>query len=406
MAEAETGGLEIQYRSLEKLIPYARNARTHTEDQIHQVAASIREFGFTNPVLLRYDNDSKVQSIVAGHARCEAARLLGLQEVPTINLDHLTQEQARAYIIADNRLAEQAGWDLEMLQVEFDDLSLAGFDIDLTGFDEKARVGIVNELERQSEANRREDEDNPTEIPVETEIYPGQLIELGSHKLICGDATDPDVHRALLDKEKPALMVTDPPYGVELDANWRKKHFEAPERHVIPNDDRADWTEVWRLFQGEVAYVWHGGLHAATVAENLSNCGFEIRSQIIWHKSRFAISRSHYHWQHEPCWYAVRRNATGHWTGSRKESTVWDIEMMKALEYAHPNQKPVECMRRPILNNSNPGQLVFDPFGGTGTTLVACELTGRSARIIELEPKFCQVIVDRYKMLFEKNDGA
>ncbi|MCK5495857.1 MAG: ParB N-terminal domain-containing protein, partial [Hyphomicrobiaceae bacterium] len=236
MAEtaAPDDGLDIVYRPVDALIPYARNARTHTDEQVGQIAASILEFGFTNPVLVRED-DGVIQ-IIAGHARCMAAARLGLPEVPTLDLNYLTEQQARAYVIADNRLAETAGWDLAMLDVEFAELAEAGYELDLTGFDEKARAGIVAELERDSEANRREDEDDPAAMPVETDIVPGDVIELGDHKLICGDATDKAVVYELLGKEKPGLMVTDPPYGVELDANWRADYQDQPHREIIKND--------------------------------------------------------------------------------------------------------------------------------------------------------------------------
>lgn len=397
--EAPADVAELIYRPVDQLIPYARNSRTHTDAQIKQIVASIREFGFTNPVLIR-EGDDGVLTIIAGHARCIAAAQLGLTEVPTLDLNYLSEIEARAYVIADNRLAELAGWDLEMLALEFDDLELAQYDLNLTGFDDKGRNKVINELERQNERNRRDDEDDPTKMPAKTKIKPGDVIELGNHKLICGDATDKAVHFELLGLEKPQLMVTDPPYGVSLDANWRGDHQNQPHRSVIKNDDRADWREVWAHFPGTVAYVWHSGLHSSTVAEGLVAAGFEIRSQIIWAKNRFAMSRGNYHWQHEPCWYAIRKGENSEWMGSRKETTIWNIDILQKLEHAHPNQKPVECMRRPILNNSSPGQLVFDPFAGTGTTIIAAELTGRAARCIELDPAYCQLIVDRYNQMF------
>ncbi len=409
MAEtAPDDGLDIVYRPVEQLIPYARNSRTHTAEQVSQIAGSIQEFGFTNPVLVR-ETDDGVITIIAGHARCMAAERLGLKEVPTLDLNYLSEQQARAYVIADNRLAEIAGWDLEMLDLELTGLAEDGYELDLTGFDEKARNAITHELERISESNQRDDEDDAPAKPVDTEIQPGDVIELGNHRLICGDATDRAVVFELMGKEKAGLMVTDPPYGVSLDANWRAAHNKQPKRDIIRNDDRCDWREVYAQFHGDVAYVWHSGLHGDVVAEGLIGAGFEVRAQIIWSKNRFAMSRGHYHWQHEPCYYAVRKGGSGKWAGGRKQSTIWEIPIIQRLEHKHPNQKPVECMRRPILNNSNPGQLVFDPFAGTGTTLVACELTGRQARLIEIDPHFCQLIVERYRTLFvdgAQDDGA
>ncbi len=395
----EEAPVAVEYRAIKSLIPYARNSRTHTDQQIQQIAGSIKEFGFTNPVLIREDADGQLM-IVAGHARCLAATVVGLTEVPTLDLNYMTETEARAYVIADNRLAELAGWDLEMLAIEFDALEQASFDLDLTGFSDRDRNKVINELERISERNRRDDEDDPTKMPVESHIVPGQVIELGPHKVICGDATDKAVHYELLGKEVPQLMVTDPPYGVNLDANWRNRMRPHPERDIIAGDDRSDWKEVWDIFKGSVAYIWHASLQSHVVADSLIRSGFEIRSQIIWSKNRFAMSRGNYHWQHEPCFYAVRKGGSPEWMGSRKESTIWNIDILQVLEHAHPNQKPVECMRRPILNNSSPGQLVFDPFAGTGTSLIAAELTGRISRCIELDPNYCQLIIDRYNQLF------
>ena len=400
--------LEIVYRDPKTLVPYARNSRTHSEAQVTGLTGSITEFKFANPALVRTMEDGTI-SVVAGHARLMAAIQLGMDRIPTVDLAYMTPTQARAYVIMDNRSAELAGWDLEMLDLELGDLQEEGYDLDLTGFDEKARNGITHELERLSESNQREDEDDAPAKPVDTDIVYGQVIELGNHRLICGDATDKAVIHELMGKEKAGLMVTDPPYGVNLDANWRAEHQGQPERDIILNDDRCDWREVYAAFPGDVIYVWHSGLHGDVVAEGLMAAGCEVRAQIIWAKNRFAMSRGHYHWQHEPCYYAVRKGGSGKWEGGRKQSTIWEIPVIQRLEHKHPNQKPTECMRRPILNNSNPGQLVFDPFGGTGTTLVAAELTGRIARLVELDPHLCQLIVERYRTLFvdgAQDDGA
>ncbi len=193
-------------------------------------------------------------------------------------------------------------------------------------------------------------------------------------------------------------MVTDPPYGVEYDPEWRAKagiNKNKAKMGVVLNDDRADWRETWALFPGEVAYIWHGGLHAATVADSLTVSGFTIRSQIIWAKDRFALSRGHYHWQHEPCWYAVK--GAGHWSGDRKQSTVWEIPSRDDSGVGHGTQKPVECMKRPIENNSKPGDAVYEPFSGSGTTIIAGEMTGRRVFAIELNPVYVDVAVRRWE---------
>lgn len=236
------------------------------------------------------------------------------------------------------------------------------------------------------------------EAPETPVSRPGDLWLMGAHRLLCGDATSgADVAR-LLGGVRPHLMVTDPPYGVEYDPAWRNRAGAAETRRTgkVLNDDRADWREAWALFPGDVVYVWHGALHAAVVAESLAACGFAIRSQIIWAKERLVMSRGHYHWQHEPCWYAVR--GKGHWSGDRKQSTLWSIPNRdQDAATVHGTQKPVECMRRPILNNSSRGQAVYEPFAGSGTTLVAAETTGRACLAMELDPAYVDVAVRRWE---------
>jgi DNA modification methylase len=203
---------------------------------------------------------------------------------------------------------------------------------------------------------------------------------------------------------KPHLMVTDPPYGVEYDADWRNKAMRADGTAIagmatgkVMNDDKADWSEAWALFPGEVAYVWHAGLFAGTVADSLTSNGFKLRSQIIWAKSNFAIGRGDYHWHHEPCWYAVKEKATGHYNGDRKQTTLWQIPKPQKSETGHSTQKPIECMKRPIENNSSPGQAVYEPFSGSGTTIIAAEMTGRCCYAIELNPAYVDVAVTRWQ---------
>jgi DNA modification methylase len=202
----------------------------------------------------------------------------------------------------------------------------------------------------------------------------------------------------LLGDVRPLLMVTDPPYGVEYDPSWRNQAGAAKTKRTgkVLNDDRADWREVWALFPGDVAYVWHGALHSSTVAESLVAAGFAVRSQIIWAKDRLVLSRGDYHWQHEPCWYAVRKGATGHYNGDRTQSTLWEIDKPQKSETGHSTQKPIECMERPIRNNSKPGELVYEPFSGSGTTIIACERTGRKCRAIELNPAYVAVAIQRW----------
>ena len=226
------------------------------------------------------------------------------------------------------------------------------------------------------------------------------------HRIACGDATDADTVAKLLDGAKPALMVTDPPYGVEYDPGWRQRLGVSMNREKmgkVLNDDRADWREAWALFPGDVAYVWHAGLFASTVQQSLEAVGFVCRSQIIWAKDRFALSRGDYHWQHEPCWYAVRKGSVGHWNGDRAQGTVWNIKAREDGGHGHGTQKPLECMRRPILNNSAPGQAVYEPFSGSGTTLIAAESSGRTCYAIELNPAYVDVAVIRWQTITGKS---
>lgn len=376
------------------LIPYARNARTHSDEQVAQIAASIREFGFTNPVITDGNN-----GIIAGHGRVLAARKLGMATVPTVELSALTEAQKRAYIIADNKLALNAGWDFQMLGVEFEELQALNFDLGLTGFSPEE----IGKVLAKTNAGLTDPDDVPDEQDkVVTEL--GEVWLLGRHRIVCGDSTRADDVAKALNGVSPHLMVTDPPYGVEYDANWRNevdrangKPYGARAVGVVKNDDRADWREAWALFPGDVAYVWHAGNKAHVVAESLERAGYAIRAQIVWAKSQLVISRGDYHPQHEPCWYAVRKGAVGHYVGDRKQTTLWQIDKPRKSETGHSTQKPIECMKRPIENNSSPGQAVYEPFSGSGTTIIAAEMTGRSCHAIELNPAYVDIAVRRWE---------
>ena len=383
--------------SVASLIPYARNARTHSDEQVAQIAASIREFGFINPVIV--DGD---KGIIAGHGRVLAARKLGLKEVPALEVASLTEAQRQAYILADNKLALNAGWDTDLLKVEIQDLKLADFNLDVIGFSADELNALL--------AEKTEGLTDPDEVPEVQEnaiSVLGDTWVMGKHRLRCGDSTSATDVEALLAGVKPHLMVTDPPYGVEYDPNWRADAANRPGKApgsfggakvasgLVKNDDKADWREAWALFPGDVAYVWHAGLYAGTVADSLTACDFKLRSQIIWAKSNFAIGRGDYHWQHEPCWYAVRDK--GHYGGDRKQTTLWKIDKPQKSETGHGTQKPVECMKRPIENNSSPGQAVYEPFSGSGTTIIAGEMTGRSVYAMELNPPYVDVAIKRWQ---------
>ncbi|MFN8701510.1 MAG: site-specific DNA-methyltransferase [Rhodospirillales bacterium] len=386
--------IQIEQWPLDRLLPYAANARTHPDEQVAQIAGSIAEFGFNVPCLV-----DERGVLVAGHGRLLAAQRLGLSQVPVIRLDHLSDAQARAYRIADNQIALNSGWDDALLSAEVARLKEDGVDLELLGFPEDELDRLLAGLDGEKGGN--EDEDVVPEPPVTPISRPGDLWILGRHRLLCGDATRAADVARLLGDVRPHLMVTDPPYGVDYDPSWRNDAGVSATTRTgrVSNDDRADWREAWALFPGDVAYVWHAGVHARTVAESLDASGFPIRSQIIWSKSRFVLGRGDYHWQHEPCFYAVRKGATGHWQGARDQSTVWMIGGGGDEDAAtvHGTQKPVECMRRPMINNSERGDAVYEPFAGSGTTLIAAESIERRCFAMEIDPRYCDVIIERWQ---------
>tara|TARA_B100002003_G_scaffold89496_1_gene83678 strand:- start:264 stop:1451 length:1188 start_codon:yes stop_codon:yes gene_type:complete len=386
--------MEVKQVKTAKIIPYVNNSRTHSDNQVAQIAASIKEFGFCNPVLL-----DGGKGIIAGHGRVLAARKLGMAEVPCIEIKHLTDAQRRAYILADNKLALNAGWDDDLLRLELGGLADDGFDLDILGFDEDELANIFTEAHEGLT-----DPDEVPDVPDDPVTKPGDVWVLGRHRLMCGDSTDADAVSALLGDVEPHLMVTDPPYGVEYDANWRNEADRANGKPVggraigkVVNDDNADWSEAWSLFPGDIAYVWHAGNKAHIVAESLEANELNIRAQIIWAKNNMVIGRGDYHPKHEPCWYAVRKGRPGQYCGGRKQTTVWDIDKPMKSETGHSTQKPVECMKRPIENNSSPGQAIYEPFSGSGTTIIAGEMTGRYVYAMELSPAYCDVAVNRWQ---------
>lgn len=379
---------QIEHLPIGGLIPYARNSRTHSDAQVAQIAASIKEFGFTNPVLI--DGEG---GIIAGHGRVMGARQLGMETIPCLRLGHLTDAQKRAYIIADNKLALNAGWDDEMLALEFKDLGEIGFDLDLTGFGGDEIDELLAELDATPEGET--DADAVPEVQAAAISQPGDVWMLGKHRIMCGSSTVATDVEKLLGGGLPHLMVTDPPYGVEYDPT--RTSDNPLKAGKVLNDDRADWREAWALFPGDVAYVWHASMFTHTVLESLEACGFERRAMIIWGKDRFTLGRGHYHWQHEPAWYVVKKGATGHWQGDRSQATLWNIKAREDAGHGHGTQKPIECMKRPIENNSRAGDSVYEPFSGSGATLIAAEQTGRICYAMELSPNYVDVAVRRWQ---------
>jgi DNA modification methylase len=381
--------LRLEFWPLDRLVPSPRNARTHSDAQVAEIAGSIRAFGFTNPILVGEDGD-----VVAGHGRLAAAHQLGLADVPVILLKGLTELQRRQLVLADNRIALNAGWDLEMLSLELKDLSGLGVDLSTLGFTSQELAAAL----APGISTGLTDENDVPELSETAVSRVGDIWCLGEHRVVCGDSTDLALVKALFGTVQPHLMVTDPPYGVGYDPAWRHRAGVNRSGRIgkVSNDERADWQAAWALFPGSIVYVWHGALHAGTVAESLARQGFGIRAQIIWAKERLVIGRGDYHWQHEPCWYAVRKK--GNWTGDRKQTTLWTIPSGgQDIETPHGTQKPVECMRRPLLNNSDRGQAVYDPFLGSGTTLIAAETTGRVCLAVELSPLYVDVAVRRWQ---------
>jgi DNA modification methylase len=379
-------------RSVASLIPYARNARTHSDAQVAQIAASIREWGWTNPVLI-----DETGGIIAGHGRVLAARKLKIEDVPCIVASGWSEAQKRAYVLADNQLAVNAGWDMDLLKVEIGELKTDGFDVGLIGFD----ADWLSTLMADAGTDGLTDPDEVPEVSQFPVSATGDVWQLGKHRLLCGDSTvATDVDKVLMGV-RPLLMVTDPPYGVSYDPT-RTSDNKLKAGKVL-NDDRADWSEAYTLFPGEVAYVWHApGPLQVSVCESLIAAGFEPRQHIIWAKDRFTLGRSHYQYQHEPCWYAVRKGGTGHWCGDRSQTSVWQIKSREDKGHGHGTQKPVECMKRPIENNSTPGQAVYEPFSGSGTTIIAAEMTGRQCFAIELAPEYVDVAVKRWQQFTGK----
>ena len=392
--------LVISALPLAALIPYAENARTHSPSQVAQIAASIAEFGFVNPVLVDAEG-----VLIAGHGRVMAAKQLGLASVPVLRLGHLSPAQARALRLADNQIALNSGWDEALLAAEIARIrDEAMVDLDVLGFSgmELDRLLAAIEVETIG-ALPPGDPDAPAPEPPENPVSrPGDLWRLGSHRLLCGDATSSADVARLLDGAKPQLMATDPPYGVNYEPEWRNDAGVSTTMRTgkVLNDGRADWRAAWALFPGDVAYVWHAGVHARTVIESLEAAGFVIRSQIIWAKPRLVLGRGDYHWQHEPCLYAVRKGGTGHWQGARDQTTLWSIGSgPEDLATVHGTQKPVECMRRSILNNSAEGETVYEPFSGSGTTIIAAETTGRACLAMEISAAYCDVAIERWQAM-------
>ena len=373
------------------LVEHPRNPNKHSDKQIALLAKIIRNQGWRNPIVVSADSGF----IVAGHGRLMAAKVLNVEQVPVDYQPFDNEAEEYAHLIADNRIAELAEADkseLAKLVRELEDK----IDLDLTGFDAPSLEELLaTKEEKQVDAEPKTDK--AAELQVKWKTEKGQLWKLGEHRLLCGDSTNAkDVERVLGD-DKADIMVTDPPYGVNYDPSWRAEAgitLNENKLGKVQNDDIADWTPAWQLFDGDVCYVYHAGAKAGTVQQSLEDSGFNIRSQIIWSKDKMALSRGDYHWQHEPCWYGVRDGKKGNRTEDRTQTTVWQIAAREDSGHGHGTQKPVECMARPIRNHHC--TTVYEPFSGSGTTIIACEQLDKKCRAIEIDPNYVAVALERY----------
>ena len=400
---------KIQQWPVAKLIPYARNARTHSDEQVAQIAASIAEFGFTNPILTGADG-----VIVAGHGRLAAAQKLAMAMVPVVVLEHLSPTQRRALVIADNRIAENAGWDETMLRVEMEALQLDDFDMSLTGFDADALAELMAGGGGDDLGNT--DDDDVPEV-LETAISrTGDVWLLGPHRLLCGDSTLEESYAQLLQGEEVDMVFTDPPYNVNY-ANTAKDKMRGKNRAIL-NDNLGDgfYDFLLAALTPTVANC-KGAIYVAMSSSELDvlqsafrEAGGKWSTFVIWAKNTFTMGRSDYQRQYEPILYGWREGGKHHWCGDRNQSDVWQIKKPHKNDL-HPTMKPVELVERAIRNSSRPGNSVMDPFGGSGTTLIAAEKTGRVGRMIELDPKYVDVIVRRWqdwtgKQATRESDGV
>lgn len=382
---------KLEKTKTKKLIPYAANSRTHSEEQVNQIAASIKEFGFNNPVLIDEQN-----GIIAGHGRVLAANKLGLDEVPTICLTHLNDAQRRAYVIADNKLALNAGWDDDALQAEIDRLKDDDFDISLLGFDEDE----LNDLFDDEPIEGMTDEDEVPEPPADPKTVEGDIWILGNHRLMCGDSTSIDAVEKLMNGEKADLWLTDPPYNVAYEG--KTKDALTIQNDKMENDGFREFLKESYLAanssmkEGAVFYIWHADSEGYNFRGAAFDIGWRIRQCLIWVKQVMVMGRQDYHWKHEPCLYGWKDGAGHLWNTDRKQTTVLEFDRpFKNTE--HPTMKPVELFEYQMLNNTKKSQLVLDSFGGSGTTMIAAEKNNRLSRLMELDPKYCDVIINRWQ---------
>ena len=377
---------EYKVVSVDKLIPYARNSRTHSDEQVTKIAASIKEFGFLNPVIIDGEN-----GIIAGHGRVMAAKKIGLETVPVIEASHLTEAQRRAYVIADNRLALDAGWDEEMLRVEFAELEELGFDLELTGFE----LGEIADLEIDEPTEGLTDEDDTPEAPEQPVTVEGDVWLLGKHRLMCGDSTSIDAVEKLMAGQKADMVFTDPPYGVDYDGGHKRREKLANDDDVAMYDLPIKNAYLASTDKAPI-YLWFVERFAIDVLNGLHAAGYQVRNWIVWNKNlaQFGAFCAQYKSKHEPCIYAFKKGKSPNWCGPNNEVTVWDVKREPKNSF-HPTQKPVELCERAMSNHSV-GK-ILDLFAGSGSTLIACEKNNKTCFTMELDPKYCDVIIKRWQ---------
>jgi DNA modification methylase len=390
---------EYYLADINTLIPYARNARTHSEEQVAQIAASIREFGFLSPIIVSEDG-----TILCGHGRFYAAQKLGLKKVPCIKESHLTETQKRAYILADNKLSLNAGWDDEMLAVELTELQDEAFDLSLIGFDESELADLFADDEKKA---KDDDYDLSAALEKAAFVEKGDIWTVGRHRLMCGDATSADDVAKLMDGKKANLIVTDPPYGV----SFKSSDGLSIQNDSIKGDDfynfllSAFQNMATNLESGGSAYVFHADTEGLNFRKAFIDAGFHLAGVCIWVKNSLVLGRSDYQWQHEPVLFGWKKDGKHRWYADRKQTTIWNYDKPKRNKN-HPTSKPLDLLGYPICNSSQENAIVIDTFGGSGSTLMACEQTNRICYMMELDEKYASVILRRYVEDTDNADGV
>jgi DNA modification methylase len=378
---------EMQLVDIHKLIPYVNNARTHNVQQINKLRSSLREFGFINPVII--DRDFNV---IAGHGRITAAKEEGINEVPCVFVDYLTEAQKKAYILADNRMAMDAGWDEELLKVEIEALQAEDFDLSLTGFDESELAGFFDTADDAKD----DDFDVDAELEKPPVTKSGDLWLLGNHRLLCGDSTREESYTLLMNGKKANLVVTDPPYNVNYQGTAGKIKNDNLENDKFYQFLFDAFTCMEKAMADDASiYVFHADTEGLNFRKAFADAGFYLSGTCIWKKQSLVLGRSPYQWQHEPCLFGWKKNGKHQWYSDRKQTTIWEFDKPKK-NGDHPTMKPVPLIAYPIKNSSMSNCIVLDPFGGSGSTLIACEQTNRICHTIELDEKYCDVIIKRY----------